>query len=80
MERITKLIDESVNPNSKYCATFAESIVNERLATLEAYIKFAECYSKGDAKGCKNYNSQIKYRSDRAAELYQFFVEVFKVE
>ena len=78
LERMTKLIDKSQKPNPKYCALFAESIITERLATLEAYIKYAECYSAGDNKGCNDYRSEIIYRSDRAAELYRAFLDRFK--
>ena len=79
LDRITKVYESTKTENAKYCAWFAETIIAERLATLEAYIKFAECYSAGDSKGCKNYNSQIKYRSDRANELYKSFAKVFDI-
>ena len=77
LDRITKIYDSAETENAKFCAWFAESVITERIATLQAYIKFAECKSKGDNKGCKNYNSEIKYRGDRAAELYNSFINVF---
>ena len=60
---------------SKYCASFAESILIEHLAALEAYVNFAKCYSAKDVDGCKAFNSQMKYRGECVAELRKIFMK-----
>lgn len=77
LDRISRLVDSVKDSDAKYCASFTEAILIERLATLDAYINFAKCYSAKDADGCKNFNSQIKYRGERAAKLRQDFFNVY---
>ena len=74
---ISSLVSSTNDSYAKYCASFTESILIERLATLDAYINFAKSYSAKDADGCKAFNSQIKYRGERAAKLRQDFYEVY---
>ena len=75
LDRMSRIVDSVKDTDAKHCAWFAESILAERLASLEAYIKFAECYSAGDRKGCENYNTQIKYRTELAYKLRQDFFD-----
>ncbi len=77
LARVSGSIESSSDSDAKYCSSFTEAILVERVAILEAYINFAKCYSAKDAVGCKNYNSQVKYRGERAAKLRQEFFEVF---
>ena len=79
LDRMSRIVDSVKDNDAKYCAWFAESILTERLATLEAYIKFAECYSAGDRKGCENYNTQIKFRSDKAFKLRKEFADLYNI-
>ena len=77
LDRLSRLVDSVKDTDAKYCASFAESILIERLAALEAYVNFAKCYSAKDVDGCKAFNSQMKYRGERAAKLRQDFYEVY---
>ena len=79
LDRMSRLVDSVNDSYAKYCAWFAESILTERLATLESYIKFAERYSAGDKKGCENYNTQIKYHSDNAYRLRKEFADIYDI-
>ena len=78
LERLKNFVKETKEDKARACIWLAEAIVAERLATLEAYVKFAECYSAGDVKGCNDYNSQISYFSARAAKLRQDFYDKYK--
>ena len=68
LDRLSRLVDSVKDTDSKYCASFAESILIERLAALETYVNFAKCYSAKDVDACKTFNSQMKYRGERASK------------
>ena len=77
LANLSSLVSSTNDSYAKYCASFAEAILIERVATLDAYINFAKCYSAKDSDGCRAFNSQIEYRGNRAAKLRKDFFDLY---
>lgn len=77
LANISTLVSSTNDSYAKYCASFTEAIIIERVATLDAFINFAKCYSAKDADGCHAFNSQLVYRGNRAAKLRQDFFNLY---
>lgn len=75
-----KMLESLPNGSAKKCAWYVDMIITERIATLDAYVKWAECYNVGDTRGCNAYNSQISYRGARAAKLLKEFISNYNLK
>lgn len=71
------VFDSAPEGSPKRCAWLADAIITERTAALESYIKYAECWSVGDADGCEFYASQVAYSCSRAVKLRNDFFDKY---